>query len=214
MDTYELYDTIARSGLDDRSAAERAARATLVAFAERLTVDETRALAGALPRDLGVLVDATPYDGDFDAAELYERVRRREKTDAGTAREHAQIVLAAVAEHLPEDVLVRLRRHVAGDLGALLAARGAPAIDPEDVHGFRAGNGRTLASGKPGSRHAVAESAPHSAQSQSVAASDDPHGETKLSSARGMTQERFAETLASGQGVHTRPIAETDDESS
>lgn len=213
MDTHELYDTIARNGLADPSAAERAARATLGAFAERLTVDETHALAGALPGDLGALVDATPYDGDFDAAELYERVRRREKTDAGTAREHAQIVLAAVAEHLPEDVLVRLRRHV-GDLGALLGGGREPAIDPEDVHGYHAGHGRTLASGRPGSRHPVAESAPHTAQSQSVAANDDPHAETKLSSARGLTQERFGETLASGTGVHTRPIAETDDEPS
>jgi hypothetical protein len=46
---------------------------------------------------------------------------------------------------------------------------------------------------------------PHS---HSVAANDNPHGDTKLSSSRGTTQEREHETLAEGHPSSKRSISE------
>lgn len=45
-------------------------------------------------------------------------------------------------------------------------------------------------------------------QSQSVVKSDNPHGNTKLSSSRGSTQEREHETLAEGQPGSKHPLSE------
>jgi hypothetical protein len=58
---------------------------------------------------------------------------------------------------------------------------------------------RTLSEGKPGSRHPLSEARLDRAQSNSVARADEPHADTKLSSARGLTQERLHETLAVGR---------------
>ena len=68
------------AGIPDRAAAERALRATLGILGQRLTDDEARDLATELPDELGHVVDQSQYDGDFDGAEFYERMRRREKT--------------------------------------------------------------------------------------------------------------------------------------
>jgi hypothetical protein len=46
---------------------------------------------------------------------------------------------------------------------------------------------------------------PHS---HSVAANDNPHGETKLSSSRGTTQEREHETLAEGHPGAKHPLSD------
>jgi hypothetical protein len=45
-------------------------------------------------------------------------------------------------------------------------------------------------------------------QSESVVKNDNPHGDTKLSSAHGTTQEREHETLAEGRPGSRRPISE------
>jgi hypothetical protein len=54
----------------------------------------------------------------------------------------------------------------------------------------------TLAEASASSSRPLYAAQPQRAQSESVARSDNPHGETKLSSARGLTQEREDETLA------------------
>lgn len=62
----------------------------------------------------------------------------------------------------------------------------------------RPGGTRPLSEARPGSRHPVSEAAPKDAQQHSVA-EDNPHGDTKLSSTDGLTQEREHETLAEGE---------------
>jgi hypothetical protein len=57
----------------------------------------------------------------------------------------------------------------------------------------------------------MSESAPHSAQSHSVVCEANPHGETKISSARGMTQERLDESLATAHPDEHRTIAKASD---
>jgi hypothetical protein len=70
------------------------------------------------------------------------------------------------------------------------------------VHG-----GHTLAEGRPGSRRPLAEARPPAGQADSVARTDNPHGDTKLSSARGLTQEREKESIATGSGGSRRPLS-------
>jgi hypothetical protein len=80
------------------------------------------------------------------------------------------------------------------------------------VHAARTvdpGRGTTLATGRPGSRHPVSEAHEDRAHTESIARSDDPHGDTKLSSSRGLTQERLRETLAEGRPGPEHPVSNT-----
>jgi uncharacterized protein (DUF2267 family) len=202
-----------RGGIPDQATAERSLRATLGSLGQRLTDDEAAALAGQLPKELARVLDQSEYDGDFDAAEFYERVRRREKTLPGLEREHADIVLRALGEVLDLEVRAGLIRALPDAIGQRLLAPelGPPPPHPTATH---APSLSTLARGRPGSRHPVSEAAaPASGQTHSVARSDNPHGDTKLSSAHGLTQERLDETLATGQTPGpTRPISEANDD--
>ena len=55
----------------------------------------------------------------------------------------------------------------------------------------------------------MSEARPETAHAESVARSDDPHADTRLSSSQGMTQERRGETLAEGRPGSDRPVSET-----
>lgn len=194
----ELLDRITAAGIPGGAAAQGAVRALLVTLGERLTDDEADALAAHLPREMARILHESEYDGDFDAGELYERVGRRESTSPSVAHEHA-------------DMRRRLGRVLPDPIGSRLEPphHGLP---PPHVPGSGAVPLSTLAHGRPGSRHPISESAPPLGQSSSVVKSDDPHGETKLSSGRGLTQERLRETLATGRSPQpAHPICETDD---
>jgi hypothetical protein len=90
-------------------------------------------------------------------------------------------------------------------MSALLTPR-EPAGEFEYVH-LEPGRG-TLAEGRPGSHHPLSEARPERAHSHSVVRADNPHGDTKLSSAVGFTQEREQETLAAGHPGSDRPLSE------
>lgn len=208
-----LHEVMRRGALASEDDAARVVRATLAVLGERLTLDEAQAVAGALPGALARVVTESGYDGDFDAAELVERVRRREGGSPGFAREHVHVVLAAIARHLDDGA----RRRVARALPAGLAELFAAPTDHGDVPPYASPSHgppvRSLATGKPGSAHPLSESAPPSGQAHSVARNPDPHADTKLASARGTTQERLGETLARGRPpAPERPVAEAHDE--
>jgi hypothetical protein len=74
--------------------------------------------------------------------------------------------------------------------------------------GHTAGHGDTLAEGRPGSRHPLSEARSDRSQSESVVATENPHADTKLSSAHGLTQEREGESLATGHSGSDRPLDE------
>lgn len=207
-----LVDRIMDAGIPDRAAAQLALRAVLATLGQRLTDDEAHALASNLSGELARLVDRGDYDCDFDAAEFYERMRRRERTSPGTAREHADVVLRAVGEALGEE----LRQRTARRLPDAIARRLLPpevGEPPPHAAAIHAPKMSTLAHGRPGSRRPLSEAAPPEGHSGSVARSDEPHAETKLSSGHGLTQERLGETLATGRPPQPkRPISEADDE--
>jgi hypothetical protein len=132
--------------------------------------------------------------GSREAADA--RVAGREHVRPGFAVEHTGVVCQALAEALSEAVLHRLHEDLPAPLGALFTPR-EPVRRFEYVH-LDSAHHSTLAEGRPGGRHPVSEARPERAHTHSVARSDNPHGDTKLSSASGLTQEREHSTLATG----------------
>jgi len=192
-----LIDRVRAGGFDDEAAARKAACATLAVLGSRLTEDEASSLASQLPSELARIVDEEGYDTDFDAAELYERVRRRTGAPPGLAREQTDVVLRVLGAILDERELARLARVLPEPIVRGLRGPEASYVPPH--RGTAPPPRRTLAEGRPGGTHPIAEAAPPPGQMHSVAANDDPHAETKLSSSRGLTQERLADTLATGR---------------
>jgi hypothetical protein len=76
-------------------------------------------------------------------------------------------------------------------------------------HGQRARQG-TLATGRPGSSHPISEASADRTQRESIAASENPHADTKLSSTPGVSSVRSGRSLASGKPGFEHTIAEDD----
>ncbi|MRG95608.1 DUF2267 domain-containing protein [Polyangium spumosum] len=212
MDEATFLDEVAwRGGLGDAASARRIVEVVLAAFAEALVLDEARALAHALPAPLAAWVLAGPHAGNLAEDALYRRVADREGTLIGFAIEHSRLVLGVLGDRLPETTRVRLRRHLGPELAALLAPRAplpAPPAHLRKPPEPALGEGHTLATGRPGSQKPVSEAAPERAHAESVVRAENPHEDTKLSSSRGLTQERERETLAEGEPGPLRPVSE------
>ena len=209
-----ILDRLAERGLTEDASARAALHATLAVMGERLVEDEARALAEVLPDELAMLVAANDYDGDFDDAELFERVSRRAHERSGRAREEAEIVLAVLGDCLGAERRRRIARGLPSLAAQLLEGereRGVSGVS--EVSGEGEGEGElppyaeprraprvaTVASSRPGSTHPLSESAPPAGHTHSVARNPSPHEETKLSASKGLTQERFDETLGTGR---------------
>jgi uncharacterized protein (DUF2267 family) len=193
-------------GSDDE--AERALVVSARVLGEVLSADEAEAVARALPEALAARVRSATSPRAADVADLFERVARREGVRASIGTEHAQIVLQVLGEALPTSVRARLQKHLGPSFGQLLeppAVLGAPPPPIEHAPPSpEPGRGTTLATGRPGSRHPLSEAGAERAHADSVARADDPHSDTKLSSSRGLTQERLGETLAEGKPKSVR----------
>lgn len=194
-------------GFEHAEDAEGAVIATFEALAAALLPEERRSLTERLPKELRTLV-ASPEHRPYLALDaFFERVERHERTRPGRAREHAHIVCRALTEVLDSEALALLRHHLP-QLESLFSASvdGPLAPAPETLR-TPPRDYSTLAAGRPGSRHPLAEAHPTRAHAHSVARSVDPHADTKLSSSHGLTQERENETLASGKPGSKRPLS-------
>lgn len=120
----------------------------------------------------------------------------------GHAREVIASVCHVLGETLTDDTLAKLHAALPEELAAF-AVRPAPGRSTPVSRGARWSD--TLAEGRPGS-HAPVSEAPADRRQQSSVAADNPHGDAKLSSATGTTQEREHETLADGP-TPAHPIA-------
>jgi uncharacterized protein (DUF2267 family) len=201
MDGDEFLERVmVRAGFETRTQAETATQATLAALAAALAPEERERVAGALPKGLRSLLHSEDAVPDMSLTMFLERVQRSEGTRTGFAVEHAQAVCSALLDTASEELEVLLRRHLV-HLAALFRTRESPMEpdpDPERV-GHVVTHDRTLAGGRPGSRHPVSEARPDRSHGHSVASNDDPHADSKLSSSRGLTQEREGESLAAGR---------------
>ena len=112
--------------------------------------------------------------------------------------ELAEVVLEALTECLPEELVLRIRKQVHPSIAQHMAPREEGLEPPAHVRHhppFHMRRGPTLSTGRPGFPEPLAEARSSGAQRGSVVAAN-PHAETKLSSAHGTTQEQDDRTLA------------------
>jgi hypothetical protein len=178
-------------------------------------------MLSSVTRRLGEEISASVGDGELlvravlDAlgqaeslGDLVDRVTHETSLPRGKALELSQMTCRFLAEELDEAALAHVQNWLPGDVLALFD-RTAPLPDlpPRRHHPPR--RDQTLASGRSGSRHPVSEAVP--GHRESVAASPEPHADTKLSSSRGTSTERGGDTLATGRSGSRRPLSESED---
>jgi hypothetical protein len=153
----------------------------------------------ALVAALGETVVRDAERRPADLAELYDAVQRAAHLSKATAVEVTQIVLGAIGEAIGADARQRLAGELPPPWSDLLedAHRAAPAdrrvgpaIDPTFGH--------TLATGHPGADAPLFSAGAPAGQADSIAESDDPHGDRKLAGASGPVPRR--RTLSEGGG--------------
>ena len=198
----------------DASQARRAFDATLEALRSGLTDDEADWIAIDLGPELAAPLQRQRHAGELTLNQFHQRVGRCAKLERNAAKEQAQVVCRALAELLPQPTVQRLKKHLPA-LAALFsgAQLPRPVEGPYTIRRAEPGSDHTLAGGRAGSDRPLSEggepSAPASsgagattAHEQSIAVSPDPHADTKLSSTRGLTQEREGHSLATaGRGA-------------
>jgi uncharacterized protein (DUF2267 family) len=197
-------------GFSDVRQAERAIRATLATLGGQLPARERNAFANALPATFRASLGEDGYRA-LDRGEFYQLVGLREGVSLGFAREHAQVVCRVLGEQLPPDLCGAISQLLPESVADLFQQRprSTPPPPPHPVpHGGE--QHHTLATGKPGSRHPISEARPPGAHSHSVA-EENPHGDTKLSSSEGMTQERLDDSLATAHPSPRRWISRASD---
>lgn len=209
--SYERFvaEVMDRGALDEVEA-RRAVEATLEIVASHLTPEDARAVARALPDPLAASVLRPEHQGRGSADEIYREIGDREGVSVGFAREHAQVICGVLLEQLDPDLRTRLELHGGGAMQELFAPPSpAPEIErPRSREPVPAGEGHTLATGRPRSRHPIAEAVTN-AHRDSVARAENPHGDTKLSSSPGTSSaEREGRTLATGSPGSRHPLSE------
>jgi uncharacterized protein (DUF2267 family) len=204
-------------------ANERVAREVLFTalevLGECLSADDARLLAGDLPGTFSEHVRAGV--GRCEPREVYRRMASRRGVHLGLAVEQVQVVGHVIAESISRTTLERLRQHLP-ELQELFAGSPTESAEPAQVRapgreGRLAarrnkdiGEGARKPTGHPeilAQKHSIARSDdPHAdtklsssrgpAHAHSIARSDDPHADTKLSSSRGLSQEREGRSLS------------------
>lgn len=202
-----IEEDVARHTGLDAADAEHVTEAVVDALGELLTTDEAHAICAHLPPRLAeLLLVGVGRDAHGDVESLVAGVAWRENVPRAVALEHVTSVCDAIAARLPPSVRERLRADLPRELATLLT-ESASSVPPAHFTRTRRHPPRpTLASGRPGSTHPVSEARADRAQTHSVT-NPEPHADSKLSSARGTTQEQTHGTLAEGEPGPTRTIA-------
>ncbi|MGC4117247.1 MAG: DUF2267 domain-containing protein [Myxococcales bacterium] len=209
LDYEQLLERVReRASLPEREVANRAVVAVVETLGERLLPLDARQVSSELPAPLGEALRRRSRAGEFSLSELFRRVAEREGVSLPFAREHAVSVCLELGAWLDAEVAVHLRERLPTDFAELIEPPPrleAPEREPP-VHG----RDTTLSGGRMGSQHPLSEGRADRAQSQSVVRSDNPHADTKLSSAEGLAQERAGRTLAEGHPGSDHSLSDSD----
>jgi uncharacterized protein (DUF2267 family) len=204
MNREQFHALVAHHGaLRSEREARDVVRAVLVALAGTLSSAEVALVTEELP---GWMQEIMRQACRQEGASLVDQIAAREGVARGPAREHAGVVLQALAAELSPDTRQYLRRALPPQVAELLE----PRTEAETVvAGPRAARrkGSPLATGRPGSRHPLSEARLDPAHRHSVARTGDPHADSKLSESRGTAQDRRGETLATGRPGSRRPLS-------
>lgn len=187
------------------TAVEGAIRLVLEQLGAALSRLEAAALAEELPSELSEALTAKKVEHPFDIDRVTWLLAVQLQLRAGQARELLDVICSTVAQAVRGEVLKRFRAELTEEEAALFQVRTMPEphlrqhVDPTR---------RTLAEGRSGGGRPLYAASMDRAQEHSVASNANPHADTKLSSARGLTQEREEESLATGRPGSTRPLNE------
>ena len=201
-------EVIWRSGIHDRSRADAAIAAALDAVAQQLGAGDREFIAAQLPLPLAAAVQRPSPSAALRPSDLYAQLATSGEISLGLAVEHAKAACSALGEFLDAEARSLLARRLPPSWAALFEPI-TFAIEADVPAGTLPGHGHTLATGRPGSRRALADAAPPDAQSDSVVTADNPHGDRKLSSAREPIETTRLSTARSGAEY---PIAQAKDE--
>ncbi len=189
------------SAAEARSALE----ATLTALRSALTDDEAEALAEDIDAPWSSPLRRGCYGGQLPPEELYRVAAAHEERRLSIATEHVQVVCRVLGGLLSPGARERLVQELPLLAPEFETPEASPPESPERLRAQPAPE-HTLAAGRPGSSRPLSEAGlspwsladgrPERAHEHSVARSNDPHGDTKLSSARGLTQEREGDSLS------------------
>lgn len=183
-DRESLVDEVMwRGGIRDRVQAEAAIRAVVDAVAYHLPASDRAFVAEHLPEPYASAVMRPTTSAASRPSDLYAQLATGEEVSVGAAIEHARAACWAVGAIAGAETGALLARRLPPDWGVLFrppAVAAEAGLPPGPVPG----HGHTLATGRPGSSNPLAEAAPPVAQADSVVTEANPHGQTKLSSAR------------------------------
>lgn len=212
--TLLLQHVLDHAGLRSEEEARAVSENVVTHLGALLTPHDRLAMAGLLPGSLaGALNQEEPHQA-FLLDDLVLRVAIGAGVPVGAALEQTQVVCEGLARAMSEDVTDFLRARLPDDVAALLRVdrptmRGpARYVHPREAP--VAVRGSTLATGRPGSNHPVTEAAFGQGHSGSVARSDNPHADRKLSSGSPSRKGRGS-TLGAGRPGPSRPVSEYDE---
>lgn len=174
---------------DERTDAVTIALAVCKAVGPHLSAMEARALARALPEGPAAAIQREDFVADLDRHDLDLRVKGDLGVSEGRAHELAAIVGAAIADRMDDEA----EQHLADaepSIRALFSRHEgrAPEHPKTGAAGTlaegRGGGKPALSDGKPGGRRPLADAHPNRGQPDSIARSDDPRADRRLSSAQ------------------------------
>ena len=194
MNRLQMYleQVRASGGLGSTLEARRAAAAVLRALVARLPSGEGEAVR-ALLAEVVALEDEDAQAGPSAAVATALGIDHER---AGTA---SQAVIVATLEALGPGawaVLAALPEQLRPAPAPVEHVPSAPRAPVPADH--------SLAGGRPGSRHPLAEADVSRAHGHSIVASNDPHGDSRLSTSHGVVPE--GQTLAGGKPGSDRPV--------
>lgn len=207
MEFNEILEQVqTRGGLLSPLGAERVTARVLGALGEVLLDDELAALRAAVPPELRSALPEHASGADSSLERFFARVRRLGHTSFSQAIEQSEAVCEVLGGALPHDLRARWARDLPPRIAALFTTPPRPRSLTEPTAHRRAepddAPPRALAEGHPRSAHPLSEPPPPRGHRHSIARSEAPHADIKLSSSRGMTQEREHESLAEAQPRH------------
>lgn len=189
------------TGLASQKEVCDAIEATLRGLGGAIPVSERRTVGDGLPHEIALVIGEPTSSALSSEDDLVARVSEAIGGTRSRAREVATAVCAVLAQKLEPDQVERLRRHLPPELGEWLEPPPERPLAAHRVERRRA-SPRALSEARPGAGDRSISEARVSGQSGSLARSEEPHADRKLSSA----PERSSDTLATGRPGSGRPI--------
>jgi uncharacterized protein (DUF2267 family) len=205
MDYDRMIERFAdRTGIGERSDAERAFRGSLSALGRGIEESDRDLLFGSLPDEVRRAIRGSRFEHAEHVEDLGRAVASSAGIELGLGVEQVEVACQVLADAMTADAMKLVRLHLPEEISALFdAPRERVESGQREALSPRIGMGSTLADGRPTSRHPISASEPENtlatgrpgsahplseaqgtgtAHEESVVKSPNPHGARKLSS--------------------------------